>query len=77
MILCGKILIIILYLVVFISLLKIYPLNFPPFGGRIINLYSTNHPSGDDGGDDGDEDVVAHDKNDDALQRAHEVYSEV
>lgn len=79
MILCGKILIIILYLVDFISLLKIYSLNFPPFGGRIINLSSTNHPSGDDGGDDGDgdEDVVAHDKNDDALQRAHEVYSEV
>jgi hypothetical protein len=66
MILCGKILIIILYLVDFISLLK------------FIILSSTNHPSddGDDGGD-GDEDVEAHDKNNDALLRAHEVYSDV
>lgn len=78
MILCGKILIIILYLVDFISLLKIYPLNFLPLGGKIIILSSTNHPSddGDDGGD-GDEDVEAHDKNDDVLLRAHEVYSDV
>lgn len=79
MILCGKILIIILYLVDFISLLKIYSLNFPPLGGKIMILSSTNHPSddgGDDGGD-GDEDVEAHDKNDDALLRAHEVYSDV
>ena len=74
MILCGKILIIILYLVDFISLLKIYSLNFPPLEGKIIILSSTNHPS-DDGGD--DEDVEAHDKNDDALLRAHEVYSDV
>lgn len=78
MILCGKILIIILYLVDFISLLKIYSLNFPPLEGKIMILSSTNHPSddGDDGGD-GDEDVEAHDKNNDALLRAHEVYSDV
>ena len=75
MILCGKILIIILYLVDFISLLKIYSLNFPPLEGKIMILSSTNHPS-DDGGD-GDEDVEAHDKNNDALLRAHEVYSDV
>ena len=49
-------------------------------GGRINTPSSSNHPSDDgddDGGDDGDEDEVAHDKNDDALQRAHEVYSVV